>query len=65
MTPADFRKPIDYVQEVKKPIDLTKARALADQIVSHELATQTSWFGALARCIVTLCDEVERLREKK
>jgi hypothetical protein len=59
---------MDYKEAVKKPIDLGEARALADQIVAEDQGRGApslgpSWFGALARCVVTLCDEVERLRK--
>ena len=51
---------IDYKQCVREPIDLAKARALATQIIAQDqIGKGPSWFGALARCVVTLCDEFE------
>ena len=57
---------IDWEQHKKQlciaranPINLAEARKLAEMIRTAEPEGGASWFSALARCIVTLCDEIK------
>ena len=50
---------------VANPITLVQARELAEMIRTADLDGGASWFSALARCIVTLCDEIERLQRDR
>jgi hypothetical protein len=44
---------------VANPINLAQARELAEMIRTANEDGCSSWFAALARCVVTLCDEIE------